>query len=86
MATSRRSGLRSAKAPHRAHGGPKPTRIGNDVEVIRCNFCNKKLAEADYRQLSIKCPRCGAINNLKAIEPPECIKSMQKVRPDAPDP
>lgn len=43
--------------------------IGIFVEEIRCTKCNKKLAEADYRQLAIKCPRCGTLNNLKAVEP-----------------
>lgn len=85
MATSRRTRLRLAKAPYHRDGGPKPTRIGIVVEVIRCWKCNKKLAEADYRRLEIKCPRCGAINQ-KAIEPPESIKSMRKERPDGTDP
>ena len=39
------------------------------MEVIRCGACNKKLAEAEYIRLSIKCPRCGALNILKAVEP-----------------
>lgn len=39
------------------------------METIRCTHCNKKLAEAEYIRLSIKCPRCGHINNLKAGEP-----------------
>jgi phage FluMu protein Com len=51
------------------------------VEEIRCSSCNKKLAEADYRQLVIKCPRCRAINTLKAIEPPVRAKA-QKERTD----
>ena len=36
------------------------------MEIIRCGACNKKLAEAEYTRLSIKCPRCGAINQVKA--------------------
>lgn len=40
------------------------------MKEIRCRNCNKKLAEADYRRLAIKCPRCGAMNQLKADEPP----------------
>ncbi|MCL2876918.1 MAG: Com family DNA-binding transcriptional regulator [Betaproteobacteria bacterium] len=36
---------------------------------IRCGQCSKKLAEADYRHLSIKCPRCGTFNVLKAASP-----------------
>ncbi|MDR2507619.1 MAG: Com family DNA-binding transcriptional regulator [Candidatus Accumulibacter sp.] len=40
------------------------------METIRCGQCNKKLAEAEYRRLAIKCPRCGALNQMKAMEPP----------------
>lgn len=40
------------------------------MEEIRCKNCNKKLAEADYNRLEIKCPRCGTFNVLKATEPP----------------
>jgi phage FluMu protein Com len=46
------------------------------MEVIRCGNCNKKLAEADYIRLSIKCPRCGAINQMKAA-------SREQERPGA---
>jgi phage FluMu protein Com len=35
------------------------------METIRCGSCNKKLAEASYNAISIKCPRCGTINNHK---------------------
>jgi phage FluMu protein Com len=35
------------------------------MEIIRCGSCNKKLAEASYNAISIKCPRCGTINNHK---------------------
>lgn len=52
------------------------------MEVIRCSGCNKKLAEADYRHLSIKCPRCGMLNTLKAIEPRDSAPDAQKARPD----
>jgi phage FluMu protein Com len=54
------------------------------MEEIRCSNCNKKLAEADYRQLVIKCPRCGAMNTLKATEPPVSAPGARKVRPDDP--
>ncbi|WP_244617524.1 Com family DNA-binding transcriptional regulator [Sulfurimicrobium lacus] len=37
--------------------------------MVRCGSCNRKLAEAEYIRLSIKCPRCGAINQMKASEP-----------------
>ncbi|MCL2162629.1 MAG: Com family DNA-binding transcriptional regulator [Betaproteobacteria bacterium] len=36
------------------------------METVRCGQCRKKLAEADYRHLAIKCPRCGTLNMLKA--------------------
>lgn len=52
--------------------------MGWFVEEIRCGKCNKKLAEADYRRLAIKCPRCGEMNHLKAIEPPDPAHSAQK--------
>ncbi|WP_080411967.1 Com family DNA-binding transcriptional regulator [Burkholderia ubonensis] len=38
---------------------------------IRCGQCRRKLASGRYIELSIKCPRCGAINHLRAasLEP-----------------
>ncbi|MFS4552603.1 Com family DNA-binding transcriptional regulator [Comamonas resistens] len=33
---------------------------------IRCGSCRKKLAEGEYIRLAIKCPRCGAFNQLSA--------------------
>ena len=39
------------------------------METIRCGGCNRKLAEAEYIRLSIKCPRCGAINQMRAASP-----------------
>jgi phage FluMu protein Com len=41
----------------------------NKMEIVRCGRCNRKLAEAVYTKLSIKCPRCGVLNHLRAIEP-----------------
>lgn len=34
--------------------------------TIRCGQCRKKLAVGCYIELQIKCPRCGAMNYLKA--------------------
>lgn len=56
------------------------------MKEVRCSKCNKKLAEADFRQLAIKCPRCGAMNVLKAIEPRIGAQSAQKARPNECDP
>nr|WP_314710664.1 Com family DNA-binding transcriptional regulator [uncultured Comamonas sp.] len=36
------------------------------MEEIRCGSCNRKLAEGEYTRLAIKCPRCGALNQLSA--------------------
>ncbi|WP_142850979.1 Com family DNA-binding transcriptional regulator [Telmatospirillum sp. J64-1] len=39
------------------------------MESIRCGSCRKLLAKAVYRTIEIKCPRCGAINHLRAASP-----------------
>ncbi|MCL2076342.1 MAG: Com family DNA-binding transcriptional regulator [Betaproteobacteria bacterium] len=36
------------------------------MKEIRCGQCNKKLAEAIFIELKIKCPRCGTFNSLSA--------------------
>lgn len=33
---------------------------------IRCGQCGRKLAIGRYIEITIKCPRCRAINHLKA--------------------
>lgn len=43
---------------------------GSPVEEVRCGKCHRLLAKASYSRLQIKCPRCGAINDLRAVEPP----------------
>ncbi|WP_409521084.1 Com family DNA-binding transcriptional regulator [Methylomonas sp. MS20] len=47
------------------------------MEIVRCGQCGRKLAEAEFVRLAIKCPRCGTLN-LKAFEPLTCA-------PRAPD-
>lgn len=39
------------------------------MEEIRCGVCRKKLGEGIFAQLIIKCPRCGALNHLRAESP-----------------
>lgn len=39
------------------------------MEIVRCGKCGRKLAEADYVSLSIKCPRCGTLNLMRAERP-----------------
>ncbi|MDA8449854.1 Com family DNA-binding transcriptional regulator [Acidovorax sp. GBBC 3332] len=46
---------------------------------IRCGSCRRKLGEGEYTRLAIKCPRCGALNTLRAMSPPPA-------RHRAPDP
>ncbi|WP_082806952.1 Com family DNA-binding transcriptional regulator [Collimonas pratensis] len=36
---------------------------------IRCGNCSRKLGEGEYITLSIKCPRCGTLNHLRAMRP-----------------
>ena len=36
---------------------------------IRCGHCNKMLAKGTALDLSIKCPRCGTINIMRARRP-----------------
>lgn len=42
---------------------------GLQMEEIRCGACRKKLGEGVFAQLVIKCPRCGALNHLRATSP-----------------
>ncbi|WP_084637572.1 Com family DNA-binding transcriptional regulator [Paludibacterium yongneupense] len=44
---------------------------------IRCGQCGRKLASGRYLELIIKCPRCRAMNHLKA-------ESLTPERPGAP--
>jgi phage FluMu protein Com len=39
------------------------------MESVRCGWCRRKLAEAQYVRLEIKCPRCGTLNILRAESP-----------------
>ena len=49
------------------------------MQEVRCGRCSKKLAVAEYRELQIKCPRCGAMNHLRAASPePERRRASKK--------
>ncbi|MFZ6655675.1 Com family DNA-binding transcriptional regulator [Undibacterium sp. TJN19] len=37
------------------------------MQEIRCGKCSKKLGAGEYTRLSIKCPRCKALNELSAM-------------------
>jgi phage FluMu protein Com len=40
------------------------------MQEIRCGQCQRKLAEAEFVRLTIKCPRCGTLNDVRALSPP----------------
>ncbi len=37
------------------------------MQEVRCGRCQRKLAMADYVRLEIKCPRCDALNVMRAV-------------------
>ena len=39
------------------------------MNEIRCGACARKLGEGEYIRLTIKCPRCGVMNTLRAERP-----------------
>jgi len=40
-----------------------------DIEEVRCGSCRKLLAKASCKRIQIKCPRCGTLNDMRAVEP-----------------
>ena len=49
------------------------------MQEIRCGHCGRKLAAArEFTELQIKCPRCRALNHLKA-------QSLQPERREHPE-
>lgn len=39
------------------------------MREVRCGNCQRKLAEAEFDRLKIKCPRCGTLNDVRAMRP-----------------
>lgn len=39
------------------------------MQEVRCGTCRRKLADAEFDRLKIKCPRCGTFNDLRAMSP-----------------
>ncbi|MDR1350852.1 MAG: Com family DNA-binding transcriptional regulator [Zoogloeaceae bacterium] len=62
MAASRREPCDQPRRRAARTAGRRLSRQEFCVEEIRCGGCNRKLAEADYLRLAIKCPRCKAMN------------------------
>ncbi|WP_321161130.1 Com family DNA-binding transcriptional regulator [Herbaspirillum lusitanum] len=40
-----------------------------EMQEIRCGGCNKLLGKGEYKVISIKCPRCKTLNELRAMSP-----------------
>jgi phage FluMu protein Com len=40
-----------------------------ELGEIRCAACSRKLGEGEFTRLVIKCPRCRAVNALRAERP-----------------
>ncbi|MDZ7920771.1 Com family DNA-binding transcriptional regulator [Rhodoferax sp.] len=53
------------------------------METIRCGQCQRKLAEAQYTRLEIKCPKCGTLNVLRASAADHSSPSPTPERPRA---
>lgn len=47
------------------------------MENIRCGKCRRLLAKATYREVQIKCHRCGAINHRTTEPAPEQTPGRQ---------
>ncbi|WP_460032470.1 Com family DNA-binding transcriptional regulator [Megalodesulfovibrio paquesii] len=58
------------RTPGRRMGSrPKAQQSSRDMDQIRCGQCNKLLAKGEALNLAIKCPRCGAMNHVRAASP-----------------
>ncbi|MGE8614039.1 MAG: Com family DNA-binding transcriptional regulator [Achromobacter veterisilvae] len=69
---------RLARAASPVDGRAKATKsvkVLQPMKEVRCGNCRRKLAEGVYIVLAIKCPRCGHMNNLKAVEPPSATRA-----------
>ncbi|MES2401886.1 MAG: Com family DNA-binding transcriptional regulator [Pseudomonadota bacterium] len=53
------------------------------LELIRCGSCQRKLGEGCYTRLEIKCPRCKALNVLRASAADRSSQSSTQARPRA---
>ncbi|WP_341771784.1 Com family DNA-binding transcriptional regulator [Burkholderia ambifaria] len=65
---SRPAGLARAATPLERRRHPSTGR-NHPMQDIRCGSCNRKLGAGEYVRLTIKCPRCGAMNILRAASP-----------------
>ena len=50
------------------------------MEEMRCGNCRRKLGEGIYMALSIKCPRCGALNQFQSA-PSASLERQPSVQP-----
>lgn len=83
----------TCRAPHPQSSlqvwlGPRHLSTGGEIlaqrrkttpmQEIRCGSCNRKLGVGEYTRLTIKCPRCGCMNVMKA----ERLQSASLGAPD----
>ena len=47
-------------------------------EDIRCGSCNKKFGTGTYIEITLKCPRCGCMNNFRAESPINQAESQRR--------
>jgi phage FluMu protein Com len=48
------------------------------MNEIRCPACKRLLAEAEFSELRIKCPRCKAFTHLRAKSPRQNARERQE--------
>ncbi|MBN9342404.1 MAG: Com family DNA-binding transcriptional regulator [Comamonadaceae bacterium] len=51
------------------------------MNEIRCGNCRRKLGEGIYMALSIKCPRCGALNKFQSAPSASLSERQPSVQP-----
>jgi phage FluMu protein Com len=51
------------------------------MNEIRCKQCNRLLAKGTALEITIKCPRCGAYNSLRAAPRPSADKQPSSALP-----
>lgn len=75
---SKPASLARAAPPVDRPGNPSTTQETQEMQEIRCGSCNRKLGVGEYTRLTIKCPRCGCMNVMKA----ERLQSAGQRAPD----
>ncbi len=67
--TTAKAALRPVRTGYRMLAGGGATVKGTMEKEIRCGNCNRLLARGYALALTIKCPRCGQYNHVRAKSP-----------------